>query len=128
MHGESVHRPTLCIGVQKENTVGIGVILYTHVERVNAIEIGKWLKQKQHVRQFLSFFSWLWSARYVFKDKEIHSFIVRDLFRKVGDFCHLNWREVKRIEQELFFCLDTVLLIGLSQHNNILLNPLKRQG
>lgn len=57
MHGESVHRPTLCIGVQKENTVGIGVILYTHVERVNAIEIGKWLKQKQHVRQFLSFFS-----------------------------------------------------------------------
>lgn len=47
---EFVCPPTLCIGVQKENTVGIGVILYAHVERVNSVEIGIWLKHKQHVK------------------------------------------------------------------------------
>lgn len=46
---------TLCIGIQKENTMGIGVSFYTHIERVNSIEVGKWLKHKQHIRYGLTF-------------------------------------------------------------------------
>lgn len=45
---------TLCIGVQKENTVGIGVWFHAHIERVNSIEVGKCLKHKQHMRYDLS--------------------------------------------------------------------------